>query len=183
MDTLYAALSSTDNSLDSDEVVASALTRWGASEARNWPVPAAGEIDGPGPYRSGNGRNRATVMIVDDDVSIAEMLAELLRDEGYDTVIAHDGLAALAYARREPPDLILSDDMMPGLTGMELVQELSRLPSTRSIALVLMSSAHPRRLSIPNVPFLPKPFEINDVLDLVERNTVGPVQAQLYGEG
>jgi CheY-like chemotaxis protein len=183
MDTLYAALSSTDDSLDRAEVVASALTRWGASEAHTWPVPATGEINGPGSFRTGNGRSRATVLIVDDDVSIAEMLAELLQDEGYETVVAHDGLAALAYARREPPDLILSDDMMPGLTGMQLVQELSRLPMTRSIALVLMSSAHPRRLSTPNVPFLPKPFEINDVLDLVEHNTAGPVQAQLYGEG
>jgi two-component system response regulator MtrA len=123
------------------------------------------------------------VLIVDDDDSIAELLADLLEGEGYRAVVAHDGVSALEYARTARPDMVLSDCMMPGLSGTQLAQELRRGRATRSIALVLMSSTRPRDLNLARVPFLPKPFEIDDVLALVEQYSQGPVSAQLYGEG
>lgn len=131
----------------------------------------------------GHKHDRFTVLIVDDDESIAELLADLLEGEGYRAIIANDGLAALESARTQRPDMILSDCMMPGLSGTQLAQELRRSPVTRSIALVLMSSTRPRGLSVEQVPFLAKPFEIDDVLALVEHYSRGPVSAQLYGEG
>jgi two-component system response regulator MtrA len=133
--------------------------------------------------RSPHGHDRFTVLIVDDDESIAELLADLLAGEGYRAVIAHDGATALDFARTERPDMVLSDCMMPGLSGTQLAQELRRSPTTRSIALALMSSTRPRDLSMPNVPFLAKPFEIDDVLNLVGAQSRGRVRAQLYGEG
>jgi two-component system response regulator MtrA len=134
-------------------------------------------------YQSLHGHYRFTVLIVDDDECIAELLADLLEGEGYRAVIAHDGATALEYARNERPDMVLSDCMMPGLSGTQLAQELRRSSTTRTIALVLMSSTRPRDLAMQNVPFLPKPFEIDDVLSLVESYSREPLRAQLYGEG
>lgn len=142
-----------------------------------------GDIGPMHPSVPENRHNRFTVLIVDDDESIAELLADLLEGEGYRAVIAHDGLAALDYARTKRPDLILSDCMMPGLSGTQLAQELRRSPATRAISLVLMSSTQPRSPSVAHIPFLAKPFEIDDVLELVEQYCRNPVSAQLYGEG
>ena len=141
------------------------------------------DADGEQPYRASHHHGRFTVLVVDDDESIAELLADLLEGEGYRAVIAHDGVSALEYARNERPDMVLSDCMMPGLSGIQLAHELRRSPTTRSIALVLMSSSRPRDLSMPNVPFLPKPFDIEDVLHLVATCCRGALSSQLYGEG
>lgn len=135
------------------------------------------------PHRPPHEHDRYRVLIVDDDESIAELLADLLEGEGYRAIIAHDGASALECVRNERPDLVLSDCMMPGLSGTQLALELRRSPATRSTALVLMSSSRPRDLAVANVPFLAKPFEIDDVLALVEQYCGGPVRAQLYGEG
>lgn len=124
-----------------------------------------------------------TILIVDDEESIAEMLADLLCDEGYRVVVARDGTSALAYARRSPPTMVLSDCMMPGLDGTHFVREMRRHRATRHIPVVLMSSARPRMLGLPDVPFLAKPFEIDDVLALVARCARPRFFAQLYGEG
>ncbi len=129
-----------------------------------------------------DGADRPVVLVVDDDESIAEMLADLLGDEGYRVIVAYDGLSALDTARRERPAMILSDCMMPGMNGAQLLRELRGHPTTRSIAVALMSSVRPRGLSMPDAPFLAKPFEIDDVLELVARCTARS-SLTLYGEG
>jgi CheY-like chemotaxis protein len=141
-------------------------------------------------YRRGRGHNtavdpcRPVVLIVDDDETIAELLMDLLDSEGYRVIVARDGPTALAAARRERPDMILSDCMMPGLSGTQLVNELRRHAATRDIRVALMSSTRPRGFNQPDVPFLAKPFEIDDLLDLVARCTRAAVYAgPLYGEG
>ncbi|HEY7779676.1 MAG TPA: response regulator [Ktedonobacterales bacterium] len=129
------------------------------------------------------GDHRPVVMIVDDDDGIANLLADLLTDEGYRVVVARDGLAALRGVRRERPAMVLTDCMMPGLDGVEFLRELRRHPSTRTIPVVLMSSSRPRNPALADVPFLAKPFDVDDVLEIVARYAFAPSLSPLYGEG
>lgn len=68
-----------------------------------------------------------TIAIVDDDVYISDLLAELLQKQGYGVLRAWSGTEAL-YLLEHPPDLILLDLMLPGLTGQELLPRLQGVP-------------------------------------------------------
>jgi CheY-like chemotaxis protein len=127
--------------------------------------------------------DRPTVLIVEDDDCIAGLLADLLSGEGYRVIVAQDGLEALSAASSERPDMILSDCMMPRLSGTQLATLLRRHPETRTIPIVLMSSTRPLGFNLPEVPFLAKPFEIDDVLGLVAQCIHTPSLARLVGEG
>ena len=83
----------------------------------------------------------ATVLIVDDERPIRELLADVLEAGGHRTVQADHGRQALDLAEREPPDLIISDVMMPVLNGRVLCRRLKSDPATRSIPIILMTSA------------------------------------------
>ena len=69
-----------------------------------------------------------TILIVDDDVYIGDMLEELLEKEGYGTVRAYSGTEALMYLSSARPDLILLDLMLPGLTGEQLLPLIKDIP-------------------------------------------------------
>lgn len=111
---------------------------------------------------------RLSILIVDDERSIAELLADLLEGAGYEVFVATNGRSALAIARRELPALVLTDLMMPGVDGVEFVRRLRASPITNTIPVVLMSSVRPKMEAMENVPFLPKPFDLDDVLNAVQ---------------
>lgn len=64
------------------------------------------------------------ILIVDDETDIATSIQYVLAQEGYSTLMAHDGLTALELAEKEKPDLILLDLMMPGLDGLEVCRRV-----------------------------------------------------------
>jgi|GraSoi_2013_60cm_1033757.scaffolds.fasta_scaffold28943_2 CheY-like chemotaxis protein len=111
--------------------------------------------------------DRMTILVVDDEPSIAQLLSEVLDEAGYRVVLAADGRSALATARRERPALVLTDRMLPLLDGLEVARRLRRHPVTRHIPVVMMSSSRPDRELIGDLPFLPKPFELEELLDIV----------------
>jgi len=65
-----------------------------------------------------------TILIVEDDENIAELIAMQLAQEGYTTILKHDGEAALQYVHQHPVDLIIMDIMMPKLDGLELTKKI-----------------------------------------------------------
>jgi DNA-binding response OmpR family regulator len=67
-----------------------------------------------------------TILVVDDEESIAEAVRARLESEGYRVVVAGDGPQALDAARQEPPDLVVLDLMLPGMDGLEVCQALQR---------------------------------------------------------
>ena len=71
-----------------------------------------------------------TIMIIDDDVNIGNMLEELLQREGYATLRAYSGTEARLILSLQKPDLILLDLMLPGLNGVELLPEIKHTPVT-----------------------------------------------------
>ena len=70
----------------------------------------------------------STILIVDDDVYIGDMLEEILTKEGYRTARAYSGTEALMYLSSARPDLILLDLMLPGLSGEELLPLIKDIP-------------------------------------------------------
>jgi putative two-component system response regulator len=79
------------------------------------------------------------ILVVDDQPSIAGLMSQLLLMRGYDVITASSAEQAEAEVRRQPPDLILSDVMMPGKSGYELCRSLKDNVATRLIPFVLIT--------------------------------------------
>jgi two-component system, OmpR family, response regulator VicR len=121
---------------------------------------------------------RLTVLVVEDEVSIAAVIAEVLAEAGYRTLSARNGRTALAIIRRERPALVLTDRMMPELDGVEFVRRLRASPITYTIPVVMMSSTPPSREDMGDIPFLAKPFDLDDLLALVGALAECPINHQ-----
>ena len=101
-------------------------------------------------------QRRGRVLVVDDDDTVLRLTERMLRQAGYAVVPAHCGPDALAEVRRGSFDIVLTDMVMPGMSGRELARELARIsPHTR---IVFMSGYHPGT-PIPEAQFLAKPFD------------------------
>jgi CheY-like chemotaxis protein len=106
----------------------------------------------------------ATVLVVDDEPAIREVIATLLEDEGYLVRHAKDGLEALDAINGNRIDLIVSDVVMPRLDGASFVRRLRRRGHLTPV--VLMSAVY-ADVDLPGVRFVPKPFEIDRLLGTV----------------
>lgn len=80
------------------------------------------------------------IMVVEDDASLREIYSIRITAEGYEVVSAGDGEEALAMAVREKPDLILSDVMMPKISGFDMLDILRSTPETAGIKVVMMTA-------------------------------------------
>ena len=80
------------------------------------------------------------ILVVDDDPEILNMLTTRLTKRGYEVSTAGDGVRALELAKRERPDLILLDVMMPGKSGWEVARALKGDPVTEKIKIVMVSA-------------------------------------------
>jgi diguanylate cyclase (GGDEF)-like protein len=84
--------------------------------------------------------DRAVILIVEDESASLDGLAELLEDEGYATLKAHNGLEGLAIFAHERVDLILSDVRMPHLDGLEMIARLRQSPMGQDVPIILLSA-------------------------------------------
>ena len=80
------------------------------------------------------------IMVVEDDANLREIYSIRITAEGYEVVSAGDGEEALALAVREKPDLILSDVMMPKISGFDMLDILRATPETANIKVVIMTA-------------------------------------------
>lgn len=80
------------------------------------------------------------IMLVEDDNSLREIYSIRLTAEGYEIVSAGDGEEALAVAVRERPDLIISDVMMPKISGFDMLDILRSTPETKDIKVIMMTA-------------------------------------------
>lgn len=119
-----------------------------------------------------------TVLIVDDEFGIVEVLAAALGDHGYRVMQAYNGPQALARIADERPDLIISDYMMPGGDGGELLATLAQEFAT--IPVILMSAVEESTINRGGATyrlFLRKPFRLTEMLDAVRRLAGGAEDA------
>ena len=116
-------------------------------------------------------RQRATVLIVEDEYAIAELLEMVLTDEGYRVLTAADGREGLERLAEGPrPDLVISDYMMPVLDGASLLQAIRNNETHRDIPCIVMSSvpeANVRKRIDGYAAFIRKPFQLAAVVQLV----------------
>ena len=114
----------------------------------------------------------ATVLIIDDEAPIVELLVDIIEEKGHTALQASNGVEGLALARERHPDLIISDVMMPLLDGYALLRALRSEPELAQTMVVLVSAAFPRdgkpRSEPPADGYLRKPFDIAAVENLVD---------------
>ncbi len=81
-----------------------------------------------------------TVLVVDDTPSQLELVSKYLRDSGYSVIIASDAKDGLNKALEYKPDLVITDVVMPGMSGFELCRSLKKNPDTEKLPIIICSS-------------------------------------------
>lgn len=80
------------------------------------------------------------VLVVDDSATDAHLLSELLKKNGFTVLTATTGEEGVAKAKKEKPDLILMDIVMPGMSGFEATRSISKDPETAKIPVIICST-------------------------------------------
>jgi len=125
---------------------------------------------------------RGSVLVVDDEPTIAEVVARYLERAGYHTAIAHDGDQALACADRRRPDLVVLDLMLPGVDGLEVMRRLRGQPVPPGVILLTAKGEESDRvigLRLGADDYVVKPFspaELVARVDAVLRRVDRPVE-------
>jgi CheY-like chemotaxis protein len=108
------------------------------------------------------------ILVVDDEPSVLQFMVRVLEGAGYDVRSAPGPPEALGIVKAgHPLDLVVSDIVMPGMHGTQLMREIERLSPATPV--VLTSAYVPERQLPEGVPFVPKPFAPRDLLATVER--------------
>ncbi|WP_332814728.1 response regulator [Ramlibacter sp.] len=113
-----------------------------------------------------------SVLLVDDELSTTEVLGLILAGEGYRVTVAADGRQALAQLDEAAPDVLVTDFMMPGMNGAELVKALRAGERFADIPVLLISGAPEsalRAYEVRHDAFLRKPFSLDEFLQALQR--------------
>jgi CheY-like chemotaxis protein len=107
-----------------------------------------------------------TVLVVDDDLAIRELLSDALAEAGYRVLAVGNGRRAFEITKQERPDVVLADLMLPDLSGRELIRRIKGNEDISSTPVIAMSAALPS--DEPGAAFLAKPFDVDEVVQLVQ---------------
>lgn len=120
------------------------------------------------------------ILSVEDDPDFQRLISHVLRNQGYEVHYAFTGPEGRDKALSLNPDLILMDIMLPGMSGLEVVRLLRKLPKTRATPFIVMTSFHAEDGSIEEevraldrIEYLRKPVRAEDLLPLIRRLLVG----------
>jgi len=114
-----------------------------------------------------------TILVVDDDEAMCQVLAERLTRQGYELLVAHNGAQGLAKARTERPNLILLDLRLPDMDGLAVCEELADGPETCDVPVIILSGMERpdiiRRSRAAGCQYyLRKPYDPNALLILIQ---------------
>ena len=110
-----------------------------------------------------------SLLVVEDENDIADLLGKVFSKEGFQVGVARDGLTALEMLRREPPDLVVLDWMLPELSGIDVLKEMRARPESRMIPVIMLTA---RREEIDRVlglelgadDYVTKPFSARELV-------------------
>lgn len=110
-----------------------------------------------------------TILVVDDEPDLLELVAYNLRQAGHEVLTASDGVRALEMVRARAPDVIVLDVMMPGLSGLEVARRLRSQTGTASIPIVMLTARAEERHEIEGLQagaddYVTKPFSMQVLL-------------------
>jgi two-component system alkaline phosphatase synthesis response regulator PhoP len=116
---------------------------------------------------------KAKILVVDDEVNITQILEFSIGAEGYEVITASNGEEAVEKARREQPDLIILDIMMPRIDGYEACRILKSNPLTKNIPVVLLTAKGrdiDKRLGyeVGATDYIIKPFSPNKLIERIQ---------------
>lgn len=133
-----------------------------------WETALHGTLDGEKPAMP-----EVIVLIAEDEETIAETLAMIIEDAGYVPVVAHDGRQALLLARERRPKLIVTDLMMPYISGAELIARVRDLAASEGYPappIILVTAASAARAKDAGADaIIPKPFDLARIEAVVRR--------------
>ena len=118
------------------------------------------------------------ILIVDDDHDLSDLTKSVLVRGGYEVLISHDSSMGIDMAKKQKPDLILMDIMLPGMNGAEVVKLLKSEPIIRDIPVIfltaLLSDADKYdtagiQVDGKHYTAIAKPYEIKDLLEKVKK--------------
>ncbi|MFI6857883.1 response regulator transcription factor [Streptomyces sp. NPDC050416] len=115
----------------------------------------------------------ACVLVVDDEPDVRQLVAYKLRRCGHEVTAVTDGPAALRAVRELKVDVVLLDVVMPGMTGLDVLQELRADPATAKLAVILLTARSQESdvsagLSAGADDYLPKPFSLSELTSRVQ---------------
>jgi DNA-binding response OmpR family regulator len=108
------------------------------------------------------------IVVAEDSAAVRRMVVDRLADDGYDVVEAEDGEQALTLVRRERPDLLVLDKVMPKFDGFEVIRALRDDPRTRGVPVVLLTDRTGEEdvlggLHLGVEEYMPKPFSPHEL--------------------
>lgn len=116
------------------------------------------------------------ILIVDDDVTITELMKALVKMEGHEPTTVNDSLQAMEIAQSVNPDLITLDLMMPGLTGFELCELMKNDPRFAHVPIVIVSArddaeSKEKARRAGATDYITKPFGVDDFIGKIKELT------------
>ena len=132
------------------------------------------------------------VLIVEDDRDIASLIVHYLGKSGFDSECVHDGAQALARVRQTPPDLIILDLMLPGMSGLEVCRALRGDAATAGLPIIMVTARSEEAerilgLDVGADDYVSKPFSPSELMArvraLMRRTTPTPIRERLLRSG
>lgn len=114
----------------------------------------------------------AKILIVDDDITITELMKALVKLDGHEPTVVNDSLYAMEAANSVDPDLITLDLMMPGLTGFDLCELLRNDPKFANTPVIVISAkddpqSREKALAVGARDYMVKPFDVDEFLEKI----------------
>jgi CheY-like chemotaxis protein len=126
------------------------------------------------PPRDGRAEAMKKILIADDEAHLRLLVRKTLEEDDFDLIEAPDGSAALELVHKERPDLVILDWMMPGMTGVQVLEALRENPETTATPVIMLTARSQKvdrnqvvRLGVRG--YLVKPFSPLELIQLVEK--------------
>ena len=127
---------------------------------------------------------RDLVLVVDDSPEMRALISDVLTDEGFEVATASSGGRALTVMAERRPDLVITDLMMPGMSGFALRGEMLRRADLARVPVVVLSAFWQRPSeTLDAVDFIAKPLDVDQLLAVVHRAVDGADAAGADGDG
>jgi len=112
----------------------------------------------------------AKILVVEDDYTTVQLIEFLLKKNNFEVLVANNGVEALEISRKQKPDLILMDVIMPKMDGIEAIEKLQEDENTRDIPILILSALGQemdvmRGLQAGALGYIVKPFSPKELLD------------------
>lgn len=125
------------------------------------------------------------ILVIDDDEIILLLLSNLLKKSGYEVLTANDGDSGLIVAKNRAPDLVITDYKMPGMSGLDVVQELAK--SNPGVPVIVLTAHGDVSITIKSIQagaydYIEKPIQPKELLEVIKNGIHASIQSRSLSE-